>query len=38
MSFLKALLDGNEREVAKLRKIVAVINDNEAAMQSLSDE
>jgi preprotein translocase subunit SecA len=38
MSFLRALLDGNEREVAKLRKIVAVINDHEAEMQALSNE
>ncbi len=38
MSFLKALLDGNEREVAKLRKISAQINGLESSISPLSDE
>jgi preprotein translocase subunit SecA len=38
MSFLKALLDGNEREVAKLRKIVAQINALEPTIERLTDE
>lgn len=38
MSFLKALLDGNEREVQKLRRIVAEINNLEPKLEALSDE
>ncbi|MCC2670140.1 MAG: secA [Armatimonadetes bacterium] len=38
MSFLKALLDGNEREVQKLRRIVAEINGMESQLEALSDE
>jgi len=38
MSLLKALLDGNEREVAKLRKMVAQINALEPEIERLSDE
>jgi len=38
MSFLKALLDGNEREVQKLRKTVAEINALEPRFEALSDE
>jgi preprotein translocase subunit SecA len=37
MSFLKALLDGNEREVAKLRKTAAEIAALEPKFQALSD-
>ena len=38
MSFLKALLDGNEREVQKLRRIVVDINGLESQLEALSDE
>ena len=38
MNFLKALLDGNEREVARLRKIVNEINSLEPRFEALSDE
>src|SRR5215210_6431677 len=38
MTFLKTLLDGNEREVAKLRRSVADINAHEAAFEALTDE
>lgn len=38
MSFLKALLDGNEREVQKLRRTAAEINNLEPKMEALSDE
>ena len=38
MSFLKSLFDGNEREVQRLRKIVAEINALEPETQALSDE
>src|SRR5689334_5702952 len=38
MSWLKSLIDGNEREVARLRKTVAVINDLEPEMEKLSNE
>ena len=37
MSFLKSLLDGNEREVARLRKIVLETNALEAELERLSD-
>src|SRR5271165_1491947 len=38
MAFLKTLLDGNEREVARLRKTVAAVNSFEPEMQRLSDD
>jgi len=38
MSFLKSLLDGNEREVARLRKTVTEINALESSLTGLSDE
>ncbi|MFN3649250.1 MAG: preprotein translocase subunit SecA [Armatimonadota bacterium] len=38
MSFLKSLFDGNEREVARLRKAVEQINALEPNIQSRSDE
>ena len=38
MSFLKSLLDGNEREVARLRKTAAEINALEPSLEKLSDE
>jgi preprotein translocase subunit SecA len=38
MSFLKSLLDGNEREVARLRKTAAGINALEPRFEALSDE
>jgi preprotein translocase subunit SecA len=38
MSFLKSLFDGNEREVAKLRKTAAEINALESQIERLSDE
>src|SRR5688500_13345286 len=38
MSFLKSLLDGNEREVARLRRIVAEINALEPRFEALSNE
>ena len=38
MSFLRALLDGNEREVAKLRKSVTAMSAQEAEYEALSDE
>jgi len=38
MAFLKALIDGNEREVARLRKTVERVNAFEPRMQGLSDE
>ncbi len=38
MSFLKSLLDGNEREVQKLRKVAAEIHALEPRIQSLTDE
>jgi len=38
MSLLKTLLDGNEREVRRMRAIVAEINKLEPAIAALSDE
>src|SRR5947207_10951377 len=38
MSFLRALLDGNEREVARLRKTAAEINALEPTFEAKSDE
>ena len=38
MSFLKALFDGNEREVARLRRTAIAVNALEAEMSALSDE
>src|SRR5437763_14643290 len=38
MSFLKSLLDGNEREVVRLRKVASEINVLEPEFQALQDE
>ena len=38
MSFLKGLFDGNEREVARIRKTAVAVNALEPAMIALSDE
>src|SRR5580692_2380217 len=38
MAFLKALVDGNEREVARLRRTAVAVNALESAMAALSDE
>ncbi len=38
MSFLKSLLDGNEREVTRLRKTAAQINELEPKVSKLTDE
>jgi len=38
MAFLKSIFDGNEREVARLRRTVERVNVLEPAMQELSDE
>ena len=38
MKFLRALLDGNEREVARLRRTAAEINALEPQFEPLSDE
>jgi preprotein translocase subunit SecA len=38
MSFIKSLLDPNEREIARLRKTVAAVNALEPAISALSDE
>jgi preprotein translocase subunit SecA len=38
MSLLKAILDGNEREVRRLRGVVGEINKLEPEMEALSDE
>src|SRR5580704_3807813 len=38
MSFLKGLFDGNEREVARVRKTAVAVNALEPAMAALSDE
>ncbi|HTA39529.1 MAG TPA: hypothetical protein VK760_10645, partial [Candidatus Acidoferrales bacterium] len=38
MSFLKGLFDGNEREVARVRKTAVAVNALEPAMVALSDE
>jgi preprotein translocase subunit SecA len=38
MSFLKALFDGNERDVSRLRRTAAAVNALEPAMEALSDE
>jgi preprotein translocase subunit SecA len=38
MSFLKGLFDGNEREVARVRKTAVAVNALEPAMEALSDE
>ena len=38
MAFLKALFDGNEREITRLRKTVERVNALEAQTQALSDE
>jgi preprotein translocase subunit SecA len=38
MAFLKALIDGNEREVARLRRTAVLVNALEDRMHALSDE
>src|SRR5579862_8700955 len=38
MAFLKALFDGNEREITRLRKTVERVNALEAQMQALTDD
>ena len=38
MAFLKALFDGNEREVSRLRRTAEKVNSLEPQMQALSDE
>ncbi|MEO6836135.1 MAG: preprotein translocase subunit SecA [Candidatus Tumulicola sp.] len=38
MSFLKALFDGNEREVARLRRTAVAVNVLESGMAALSDD
>jgi preprotein translocase subunit SecA len=38
MSFLKALIDGNEREVARLRRTANAVNALEAEISALSDD
>jgi preprotein translocase subunit SecA len=38
MSFLKGLFDGNEREVARIRKTAVAVNALEPAMSALSDD
>jgi preprotein translocase subunit SecA len=38
MAFLKALVDGNEREVARVRRTAVAVNALESAMAALSDE
>jgi preprotein translocase subunit SecA len=38
MSLLKSILDGNEREVKRLRGIVSVINSFEPKLEGLTDE
>jgi preprotein translocase subunit SecA len=38
MAFLKTLFDGNERDIARLRRTAERVNALESAMESLSDE
>src|SRR5262245_31617955 len=38
MSLLKSILDGNEREVNRLRRIVEIINSFEPKLQAFTDE
>ena len=38
MSFLTSILSGNEREIAKMRKVCEQINDLEPRLEALSDE
>ena len=38
MDFLKKLFDGNERDIQKYRKTVAIVNGFETAMKALTDE
>ncbi len=38
MSFIKAIFDGNEREVARLRRTAVAVNAFEPEMSALSDE
>ncbi|MBV9056162.1 MAG: preprotein translocase subunit SecA, partial [Candidatus Eremiobacteraeota bacterium] len=37
MAFLKTIIDGNEREVARLRRTARAVNALESAMSALSD-
>src|SRR5580704_845165 len=38
MAFLKGIIDGNEREVARLRRTAKAVNEFEARMLALSDD
>jgi preprotein translocase subunit SecA len=38
MSFLKSIIDGNEREVTRLRRTAKAVNDLEASIKALSDD
>src|SRR2546428_6252899 len=38
MSLLKTILDGNEREVRRMRNVAVTINQREPQIQALSDE
>src|SRR5579863_7883485 len=38
MSFLKTIIDGNEREIARLRRTAKAVNELEASIKALSDE
>ncbi|MBV8067007.1 MAG: preprotein translocase subunit SecA, partial [Candidatus Eremiobacteraeota bacterium] len=38
MAFLKTIIDGNEREVARLRRTARAVNEFEPAFSALSDE
>jgi preprotein translocase subunit SecA len=38
MAFLKGIIDGNEREVARLRRTAKAVNEFEAQMSALSDD
>ncbi len=37
MSFIKSIIDGNEREVARLRRTARAVNEFEASIKALSD-
>ena len=38
MAFLKSIIDGNEREVARLRRTARAVNEFEPTISALSDE
>ncbi|MGA9420191.1 MAG: accessory Sec system translocase SecA2, partial [Candidatus Cybelea sp.] len=38
MAFLKGIIDGNEREVARLRRTAKAVNEFEPQMSALSDD